>query len=361
MGISAHLAATRNTQLDGWRAFAVAGVMWHHWAPAAWRGPFPFEIGLFFFLTLTGFLITRILLREREAGERGTARWRAGAYAGFQKRRLARILAPCYAAMLFAIAVGASDIGRHPRAYFGHVSNFHMAWMDGWPSGTAHYWTLAIQMQFYVFWPLPVFLTPRRALGGMFAACVLIAPLSRLAIERWFPEIRHAEAVTTSAFDYFGVGALLALAMQRGVKEGDRRLAIAGWIAFAGYVALYVCGEAGRPLAGFCYFQQTLLAVTFAGLISSTLGGLRGRLGRLLDHPAVQHAGRLSYGLYLFHTPVPLLLGWVLPWLWHPALDGPLQVVRLAVFGLVSWGMAWLCWRWLEGPGRLRIPRHVPS
>jgi peptidoglycan/LPS O-acetylase OafA/YrhL len=233
--------------------------------------------------------------------------------------------------------------------------------MDGWPSGTAHYWTLAIQMQFYVFWPLPVFLTPRRALGGMFAACVLIAPLSRLAIERWFPEIRHAEAITTSAFDYFGVGALLALAMQRGVKEGDRRLAIAGWIAFAGYVALYVCGEAGRPLAGFCYFQQTLLAVTFAGLISSTLGGLRGRLGRLLDHPAVQHAGRLSYGLYLFHTPVPLLLGWVLPWLWHPTLDGPLQVVRLAVFGLVSWGMAWLCWRWLEGPGRLRIPRHASS
>ena len=66
-----HLAATRNTQLDGWRAFAVAGVMWYHWAPREWRGPFPFEIGLFFFLTLTGFLITRILLRERAAGEAG--------------------------------------------------------------------------------------------------------------------------------------------------------------------------------------------------------------------------------------------------------------------------------------------------
>ena len=77
----------------------------------------------------------------------------------------------------------------------------------------------------------------------------------------------------------------------------------------------------------------------------------------MLDHPAVQHVGRLSYGLYLFHAPVPLFLGWVLPWLWHPVFDGPLLAVRLAVFALVSWGVAWLCWRWLEGPDRLRFPR----
>ena len=353
-----HLAATRNTQLDGWRAFAVVGVMWHHWAPRPWKGPFPFEIGLFFFLTLTGFLITRILLRERAAGEASGARWRWRAYACFQRRRLARILAPCYAAMFFAMAVGAADIRSHPLAYFGHVANFHMAWLDGWPSGTAHYWTLAIQMQFYFFWPLVVFLAPRRALGRVFVILAALAPLSRLAIEQWFPEIHHGEAITTSAFDYFGVGALLALAFERGIKEGDRKLALAGWLAFAGYVTLYTLGELGRPVAGLGAMQQTLLAVAFAGMISATLGGFRGSRRRVLDHPAVQHVGRLSYGLYLFHTPVPLLLGWVLPWLWHPACEGPvLMGVRITVFALVSWGMAWLCWRWLEGPDRWRFPR----
>jgi peptidoglycan/LPS O-acetylase OafA/YrhL len=348
----------RNTQLDGWRAFAVAGVMWHHWAPKAWRGAFPFEIGLFFFLTLTGFLITRILLREKAAGEAAGGSWKRRAYQGFQKRRLARILAPCYAAMLFAIAAGASDIRAHPLAYFGHVSNFHMAWLDGWPSGTAHYWTLAIQMQFYLLWPLLVFLLPRRALGRVFAACLLAAPLARLFIEREFPAIRHSEAMGVTALDYFGAGALLALALERGMPAGERRIAITGWLAFAGYVALYVANASGWRMAELGCLQQTLLAIAFAALISTTLGGLGGITGRMLEHPAAQHVGRLSYGLYLFHTPVPLFLGWVLPILWQPAFNaGPLLGVRLLVFTLVSWGFAWLCWRWLEGPRRLVLHR----
>lgn len=330
--------------------------MWFHWLPEL-RGPFPLEIGLFFFLTLTGFLITRVLLRERAAGEAAGGNWRRRAYRGFQHRRLARILTPCYVAMLFAIVVGAPDIRTHPLLYFGHVSNFHMAMMEGWPSGTAHYWTLAMQMQFYLLWPLLVFLAPRRLLGWLFAACVLLAPLSRFVLERWFPEIHHAQAVSSCALDYFGVGALLALAFERGVREGDRRIAIAGWLAFAGYAVIYAFNEAGRGLPGCGIFQQTFLAVAFAGLISSTLAGYCGRRRRVLDHPAVQHVGRLSYGLYLFHTPVPLLLGKVLPFLWHPVFDGPLLWMRIAVFALASWGAAWFCWRWLEGPDRLRFPR----
>ena len=330
--------------------------MWHHWAPAAWRGPFPFEIGLFFFLTFTGFLITRILLRARAAGESGGGKWRAKAYLDFQKRRMTRILVPCYAAMLFAVVVGAPDIRHHFPAYFGHWSNFHMAFMPGWPSGTAHYWTLAIQMQFYFVWPLVVFGTPRRLLGGAFLACVALAPLSRMMLARWFPEIHHSEAITTSALDYFGVGALLALAMERGLKAGDPRLKLAAWIAFAGYAALYVSNQMHQPTGGFGYIQQTLVSVAFAGLISSTLEGFRGILGKSLDHPAVQHVGRLSYGLYLFHTPVPLLLGFVLPWLWHPFFNGPWLAARLAAFGLASWGMAYLCWRYLEA-GRVHPAR----
>lgn len=331
--------------------------MWHHWAPKAWKGPFPFEIGLFFFLTLTGFLITRILLRERTACEHLGEPWRVRAYRQFQRRRLARILAPCYAAMLFAVAVGAPDIRAHPLAYFGHVSNVHMAWMTGWPSGTAHYWTLALQMQFYVFWPLLVFSMPRKSLAWGFAGCALLAPVSRWLIERWVPGIHHGEALTTAALDYFGVGALLALALDGGMKAGDRRVILAGWMAFAAYAVLYVLEETGRQVPGLWPLKQTLLAVAFAGLISTTLGGLGGVLGKVLDHPVAQHLGRLSYGLYLFHTPAPLLLGWLLPQLWLPVFCGPLLALRLLVFALTSWGLAWLCWRWLEGPDRLGFPR----
>lgn len=350
------MAAIRNTQVDGWRAFAVLGVMWLHWAPAKWRGSFPFEIGLFFFLTLTGFLITRILLQERAVAESHGREWRIKAYLHFQKRRLMRILVPCYGAMLFAILVGAPDIREHWPAYFGHWSNFHMARMEGWPSGTAHYWTLAVQMQFYLLWPLVVFLIPRKWLGWVFLAFVAIAPVARMIVAQRFPEIHHSEALTLTAMDYFGVGALLALAMERGMAAGDKRLKRAAWIAFAGYAVLYISREMGQPVAGFRHLQQTLVSVVFAGLISSTLAGFGGVRGKVLEHPVVQHVGRLSFGLYLFHTPVPLFLGWVLPWLWGPFFIGPWQAIRLAVFCLTSWGLAYLCWRYLERrtvhPGR---------
>jgi len=328
--------------------------MWLHWTPESWRGPFPFEIGLFYFLTLTGFLITRTLLREREAGEHTGHPWRWRAYHGFQKRRLLRILAPCYAAMLLAVLVGAPDICSHPIAYFGHYSNFHIAMLHGWPSGTAHYWTLAIQMQFYLIWPLVVFLIPRRAMAVAFTICAALGPVSRYVVSHWFPEVIHTSMISTSALDYFGIGALLAYALWCGMPAGDKRLATVAWLALAGYVVLYVCNIRGLSTGCVGYIQQTLLTVSLAGLISWALAGHRGVVGRVLNHPAVQHVGRVSYGLYLFHTPVPLLLGIVLPWLWLPVFDGPLVVVRLVVFILVSWGAAWLCWRWLEGPNRLR-------
>lgn len=322
--------------------------MWQHWTPATWRGKIPFEIGLFFFLTLTGFLIARILLKDRHVGENTGSPWRLAAYKNFLKRRMVRILIPCYAAMLFAIVVQAPDILHHPLPYLAHYSNFHMAFLPAWPSGTAHYWTLGLQMQFYLFFPLLMFLVPRRALPGVLLLFILIAPLSRWIMLQFFPQVIHSEAITPSAFDYFGMGALLAVAMERGMKAGDKRVMMASVLAFASYLMVRGCEEFATPLPVLRYFQQTLVSISFAGLISSTLAGFRGGMGRLLDHPAVQHIGKISYGLYLFHTPVPLLLGFVLPWLWHPVITGPWVAVRLLACFLTAWGLAWLSWRYLE-------------
>jgi len=319
--------------------------MWLHWAPPEWRGSLPFEIGLYFFLTLTGFLITRILLRDRVAGEHLGKPWRRDGFRHFQKRRAIRILVPCYAAMLFAYAVGAPDMRAHPLFYLTHTVNFHIAMLPTWPSGTAHYWTLAIQQQFYLVWPFLIYFTPRRLLLPAFLVVTAAAPISRFVIFHHFPGIPHPGAISSAALDYFGAGALLAWAMDRGLQAGDRRVTLVAWLAFVPYVVLYVLDEMGRTVPGLRHLQQTLVAFAFTGLISSTLAGLRGPLGRILEHPAVQHIGRLSYGLYLFHTPMPLFLGFVLPFIWHPAV--PLAA-RLVVFFLASWGAAWLCWRYLE-------------
>ena len=332
--------------------------MWLHWAIPYWRGPIPFEIGLYFFLTLTGFLITRILLREREKGEKSGLPWRRDALKQFQWRRALRILIPCYAAMVFGLIVGAEDLRGHPLAYFAQVSNFHLATLPEWPSGTAHYWTLAIQQQFYLFWPLLVFFLPRRALAPAMGMAVAMAPLSRLVLLHHFPEIPNPGAITTSALDFLGGGSLLALALHRGLDPADKRLRLPVWASLGAYVVLYALDNQGRPVPGLRHFQQTFLTVAMVGLIAATLAGLPAALARFLSSKPLQHLARISYSLYLLHNLVPLALGWVLPQLWK--IDGPPgTALRLTAFALGSWGLAWLSWRWIEQPvDRLRSPRR---
>lgn len=332
--------------------------MWLHWAIPHWRGPIPFEIGLYFFLTLTGFLITRILLREREKGEESGSPWRLEALKRFQWRRALRILIPCYAAMVFGLIVGAEDLRGHPLVYFAQLSNFHLATLPEWPSGTAHYWTLAIQQQFYLFWPLLVFLLPQRLLLPVFVAAIATAPLSRLVLLHHFPEIPNPGAITTSALDFLGGGSLLALAMHRGLDPADPRLRLPVRISLAAYLVLYAFDNRGHPIPGLRHFQQTFLTAAMLGLIAASLAGLPDALARVLSSKPLQHLAKISYSLYLLHNLVPLGLGWVLPQLWE--MDGPAGTfIRLLAFALGSWGLSWLSWRWIEQPvDRLRSPRR---
>jgi peptidoglycan/LPS O-acetylase OafA/YrhL len=345
------LEVQRNTQIDGWRAFAVLGVTWHHWVPRAWRGEVPFEIGLFFFLTLTGFLITRILLKERRHACGGSKGER---YSGFLRRRFGRIVVPCTVAMVFALVFGATDIRENPWWYFLHLSNFHMAVSEAWPSGTAPLWTLAIQVQFYIVWPLLLLWLPVRMLPRFFVVCLVAAPVFRWIFATHMPWVHHAEAIPLCALDYFGAGALLAWMAERSGAPDQRWARLATGIGWAAYLLIYVARECGMKLLVPGYLQQTFLAIGMAGLIGLTLIGFRGRMGRVLEHPALQHVGRISYGLYLFHSLVPLFLGFVFPFLWWNA--GPhdewMTAARIVVFAFASWGMAWACWRWLEGGGR---------
>jgi len=343
------MAASRNHQLDGWRAIAVLGVMWLHWAIPKWRGGIPFEIGLYFFLTLTGFLITRILLRERDKGEASGQPWVGAAFRDFQWRRALRILVPCYVAMLFGLLVGAPDLRAHPLVYFLHVSNFHIAFLPEWPFGTSHYWTLAIQQQFYLLWPLLIFFTPRRALGPTLLFLVALAPISRVILQHGFPEIHHPGAISSCALDYLAGGSLLALAMHGGMKTDNRCLKLAAWICLAVYSVLYTLDWNGHPVPGLRHLQQTFLTVSMAGLIAATLRGFSGLLGRFLTHPWLLHVSKISYSLYLFHCLVPMGLGFVLPMLWD--IDGSLGTgIRLVAFFLTSWGVSWLSWRFIEQP-----------
>lgn len=345
--------AGRATQIDGLRAFAMLGVACVHWLPRELRRPIPFELGLFFFLVLTGYLITGALLRERDRGEASGAAWKAAGMKNFQIRRGLRILTPYYAAVALAWLLDVPGFRSAVGWYLLQLSNIHMA-MTGWPDSTAHFWSLAVQHQFYVLWPFVIWWVPKRWLAPVLIAFAAVAPVARVIDTHLTDRFVLPDLLSWTACDYLGLGALLALGVHRGMSFSDVRLRRAAWIGFAAYVGIYSFNEAGHPLPVLKFVQQTFLSVACCGLVAAASQGFRGWLGAVLDHPAIQHLGRLSYGLYLFHNLAPRVCGLVLPQLWkYPFFEhGVGFAIRIAAFSLVAWGLAWVCWRLLEVPAQ---------
>ncbi len=341
----------RAVQLDGLRAIAMIGIAWDHWLPAAWPRLFPFEVFLFFFLVLTGYLITGSLLRERDRRDARGGKWKAGAMKTYQLRRGLRILAPYYAALAFAWIVRAPDLDGNMRWYIFHLTNIHIAIEGAYPGGTSHFWSLSMQQQFYLLWPFVVWFTPRPAMAWVFAATTAIAPVSRYfhsALEPWFA---WPQKLTWMSFDYFGAGALLALAVHRGMSLESPALRGIAWVALAGYVYIFNSGEMRWPSFGMHPVQQTFLSVAVCGFIAAASAGFRGPVKTLLETTVLQRIGQLSYGIYLYHNLAPLAVGKIMPFLWNGHFDtGIPALFRISIFATITWLLALASWRWIEQP-----------
>ena len=341
----------RAVQLDGMRAIAMMAICWDHWCPPSWPRVFPFEVFLFLFLVLTGYLITGSLLRERERRQEAGGPWRAEALKTYQIRRGLRILAPYYFALVVAVIVSPRDFGPVIGWYFFHVSNIHMAILGYWPAGTNHFWSLATQQQFYLIWPFVIWFLPGRFLVPVFLVFTAMAPASRMLHEYFETWVAWPQLLTWSFFDYFGIGALFALAVHRGMALDSPALRWLAGLALAGYIMIFGAHAMEWRTFGFRPFQQTLLSIGLCGIIAGGLVGFRGIGKVVLEHPALQRIGQLSYGIYLFHNLAPMVTGKIMPFLWIPPHDTGVWVFsKIVAYALVTWGLTLVSWRWVEQP-----------
>ncbi len=342
----------RAVQLDGVRAIAMMAICWDHWCPAGWPRVFPFEVFLFLFLVLTGYLITGSLLRERDRSEARGGSWKANALKTYQIRRGLRILAPYYAALALAWIVRAPDVtGSGLPWYVFHVSNFHMAMLGYWPFGTNHFWSLAVQQQFYLLWPFVIWFLPRRWLVLVLLGFTALAPQSRVFHGFFQGWVAWPELLTWSSFDYFGIGALFALAVHRGMSLESPGLRWLAGIGLAGYLGIFGAHALGWPTFGLRAVQQTLLSIAWCGFIAMAQVGFTGRPQRILEHPGIQRIGQLSYGLYLFHNLAPLVTGKLFWFLWNGSFEkGAGALLILLLNAAIAWGLTLASWRWIEQP-----------
>lgn len=349
----------RAVQLDGLRAIAMLAICWDHWCPQSWPRIFPFEVFLFFFLVLTGYLVTGSLLRERDRAEARGGRWKTAALKNYQLRRGLRILAPYYAALALALLIFVQEawLGRKPDVWaaFGwyatHLSNIHMATLPDWPGGTNHFWSLAMQQQFYLIWPFVIWFVPRKWLVPAVVAFTAIAPASRFYYDALLPWFARPGLLTWLNFDYFGIGALLALAAHRGMSLESTGLRVLSAASLAGYLAIFGSHALGWPTFGFRALQQTLLAIAVCAPIAAAIAGIRGPVGKLLETRFLQRVGEVSYGVYLFHNLAPLVAGKPFWFLWRdPFLNIWGEILRIPVYAVITWALTMASWRWIESP-----------
>ena len=159
------------------------------------------------------------------------------------------------------------------------------------------------------------------------------------------------QVLTWASFDYFGIGGLFALAVHRGMSLESPGLRWISMLAFAGYVAVFGAHSMGWPVFGLRVFQQTLLSISLCGFIAAGTVGFAGPAGRWLEHAALQRIGQISYGIYLFHNLAPLVSGKLFWFLWGDSFRSEIwDIVRIAIFAAVTWGLALASWRWIEQP-----------
>jgi peptidoglycan/LPS O-acetylase OafA/YrhL len=337
------VVATRWDSLDGVRALAVTLVLATHFGLHATQG----QIGVDVFFVLSGFLITSLLLRERDRTNRVSL-------TNFWRRRALRLLPALGCALVLAVALSlvAAPAMRHSTVaavpfVLAYVENWAMALGPPHSGGLlAHTWSLAVEEQFYIVWPLIgvawlcATADRRRAARVVGAIAVADALYFLVALARWSPQ-RAIFATDAHAFGLLA-GSALALWIHRDgpatLAQGRsrRRLEVAG-----GASAVLVVG-----LACFGRLDLVVLPATAAAcaLVASLVLVPSGSLVRVFAWSPLLWVGRRSYGIYLYHFPLAaaFAVGRHRP--------GMQDAVAVSVCVAVSVLLAAASYRWIETP-----------
>jgi len=327
-----HWRLGRRPGLDVVRGIAILLVMVSH-LRHGWRSEG--SIGVAIFFVLSGFLITALLLEERR--DRGRINFKA-----FYARRARRLL-PAMVVMIVVVSAVKAAIGVQWResleAVLLYVSNWayiggvRMTWVQ-------HTWSLAIEEQFYLVWPIVLVLALRLVRPIKLAPTLAVLMLASTAV-RWALYASGAAPLriyegTDARADALLAGCALAVLAHSGVKLPRVDALAAGWALSAAVVVGLVASEINHDVIGPTVGLPLGVILLLAGL------GMRSDEVAQPDGAAlVAWFGKRSYGLYLWSVPIALSAPYFFPGI---NLGGK---VALAV---CSVGVAELSWRLIEAP-----------
>lgn len=356
--------------LDGVRGLAILLVIPHNTTlmdGMAFHGAaYPLKEALLFgwagvqlFFVLSGFLITGALLDSQDA---------TNYYSSFYARRALRIL-PLYYGMLIvtflilaplrALPVETLDTAHGQVWLWTFLSN----WSGGEVKGFAHFWSLAVEEQFYLLWPLVVrrMSAPNVLRLGLAIAVAALVIRTAMRLEGAIPDELYE--FTVCRMDALALGAAAAAAVRLPAWQAALAKALPRlpWIA----VLLFLTGV---PLThdytrnGFATqtFGQSILAVVFTLMVlaaARTPDEPPTWFVRLFSWAPLRSVGKYSYGMYVFHFPLHKWLGVYVVGLYFPKHGVALEIAYAVTMVLASYAVAWLSFHLYE-QHFLRLKRY---
>jgi len=302
-------APGRVAELDGLRGIAILLVLLIHF----WRYPIGYEVlnrfaragwvGVDLFFVLSGYLITGILWGQRHS---------VHYYRNFYARRVLRIF-PLYYLLLVVVFVilplhraGPELVAARAEwpLYVAYLANVPVV-LHGWRLPSLDItWSLAIEEQFYLCWPLGVRRLGPRALTALLACVVVGVPILRTIARLglgvgWIPTF----VLTVFRVDSLAIGGLIALCLQQGLVTSEWLRHQARWVlGLLGPVLLVLIasGHFERSSLLISAIGYSLVSIFFAGLLVWGLFPTR-PARRVLGHPLLRRIGIVSYGIYIVH------------------------------------------------------------
>lgn len=325
--------------IDGLRAIAVLPVVLFHGGVSGFDGGF---VGVDVFFVISGFLIGQILLRDIEA--------RQFSLIAFYERRVRRIIPALMVMMAVTLAVGAlfmmprdyKELGESAVAATTFLSNVYFYLRADYFDTSAaykpllHTWSLAVEEQYYLFFPILLWALMRTIGRNAFWAIIGFAALSfAFGIYQTNSNPTGAFYLPMSRMWELLLGALIAM---RPPQWGRSLSNLAAWAGVAMIFAAVFLFTEETPFPG---YTALLPCVGTALVIAAKSDGI---VARVLSSPLPRGIGLISYSLYLWHWPIMSLMGYYYQRETPPLVWGASFVVLFAV--------SYLSWRYIEGPVR---------
>jgi peptidoglycan/LPS O-acetylase OafA/YrhL len=344
-------------QLDGLRFIAVSMVLVDHWSGDALQFPISY-LGVCMFFVLSGFLITRILLQAKEK-DSNLQRSHKFSLKQFFIRRTVRIFPIYYLTILVLFILNVEPVREKIWWYLTYSTNIYIAIKQTWLGSSDHLWSLAVEEQFYLFFPFIIFFVPKRYLTKILIGFIIFSVVLRLFFYLNGIEWMTPYVLMPTCLDAFGMGGLLAYFYFN--KNEQVKTFITNKFLLALSLILYI----GIVIWGKQFPEgHNIITVVFLRLFESLFSlflvgnavyGFGGVTKTLLENNISVYLGRISYGIYIYHkfiynhyhnspsNPVIKLLNKL------PTIDGNMTLKIIFLY-LITIAVASISWYLIEKP-----------